>query len=313
MGVAVNRWVDMDAGEYHYRYNGKEFTEELGLYDYGARWYDPAVARWTSVDPLASSMASWSPYNYTFGNPINFVDVDGLYPKPLLIRHTHRVRGREYTHYYTFTRSASHLLSLVSGVPRDYIQNRTAVMKGGFPHVPWYNPNKGGGAITLGNGRSWFIKYTPNFFEDDPTKYNGRAIGQDIGAWLRLSSHEVGHIPQNLEHGGGVAYLLEFIGQYASAGNHDGAPYEKEADEGRNTFSAFNAYINKEAGKGALVDLFNSDLREGQKVNKISRWWSGFQEDQSKAKGEGATTLINNFSTLAQGTYTWNGSNWVRQ
>ncbi|MDX2247042.1 MAG: hypothetical protein SF052_09720 [Bacteroidia bacterium] len=31
-----------------YRYTGKEWEEDLdlGLYDYGARWYDPAAARW---------------------------------------------------------------------------------------------------------------------------------------------------------------------------------------------------------------------------------------------------------------------------
>jgi RHS repeat-associated protein len=61
-----------------YLYNGKELVEGIGLYDYGARWYDPVVGRWTSVDPLAGKMPGWSPYNYVLGNPILNTDPDGM-------------------------------------------------------------------------------------------------------------------------------------------------------------------------------------------------------------------------------------------
>lgn len=62
-----------------YKYNGKELERLLALdwYDYGARWYDPVLARWHAVDPLAEKYPDISPYVYCNNNAVNAVDPDG--------------------------------------------------------------------------------------------------------------------------------------------------------------------------------------------------------------------------------------------
>lgn len=61
-----------------YKFNGKEFDAESGLYYYGSRYYDPRLSVWLSVDPLFNENPNFSPFNYCSNNPMNNIDPDGL-------------------------------------------------------------------------------------------------------------------------------------------------------------------------------------------------------------------------------------------
>ena len=66
-----------------YLYNGKEIQNQtlssqfFGMYDYGARYYDPVIGRWIGVDPLADKKPWLTPYHFCSNNPLNRLDPDG--------------------------------------------------------------------------------------------------------------------------------------------------------------------------------------------------------------------------------------------
>jgi RHS repeat-associated protein len=67
-----------------YKYSGKELQDEniggnqLNVYDFGARNYDPALGRWMNIDPMVEKRNWISPYNYVQNNPILKIDPDGM-------------------------------------------------------------------------------------------------------------------------------------------------------------------------------------------------------------------------------------------
>ena len=62
-----------------YKYNGKELVRSAGLnwLDYGARWHDPILGRWHSMDSRCEKNPSITPYSYCHNDPLNRIDPDG--------------------------------------------------------------------------------------------------------------------------------------------------------------------------------------------------------------------------------------------
>lgn len=61
-----------------FAYAGREWDPDAELYYYRARWYDPAVGKFLSEDPIGFSSSDVNIQRYVGNNPANFTDPTGL-------------------------------------------------------------------------------------------------------------------------------------------------------------------------------------------------------------------------------------------
>jgi RHS repeat-associated protein len=64
---------------YQYKFQGREFQDELGLnvYPFKYRTYDPAIGRFWSVDPVAESYVHNGVYNFAENRVVESIDLEG--------------------------------------------------------------------------------------------------------------------------------------------------------------------------------------------------------------------------------------------
>jgi RHS repeat-associated protein len=56
-----------------------ESSRKEGWYDYGARFYDPQVGRFITIDPLVEGTDNVTPYHYCLNSPIANIDPTGMW------------------------------------------------------------------------------------------------------------------------------------------------------------------------------------------------------------------------------------------
>ena len=280
-----------------YLFNGKELDEETGLVYYGARYYDARVSNWLSVDaPLINghylnfnhdggvlNSFNLGPYTYCRLSPVVLIDPDGnQYNNSILLTPVTKIVGRGFrkrtiTTHYKFTESATHMLSLVTGVKKENIANAK---------VKFSKMGDAGASLTTGSSSS---TATITHYYSDDAKYYGTA-GDLTDSFAKRNAHEVGHIPQ-LKNGN-IAHIASSISEYVSnildgEDWHDGShsTKEREADVGENVFKKFNSFLDKKHGKGTLENLFkDTSTTEKQKINQIDKFWKEFTTKKDEEK-----------------------------
>ncbi len=97
-----------------FKYNGKELEESFGynMYEMDVRSYDPAIARWTAIDPVTHH--SLSTYNAFDNNPVFYADPSGADSNPGN-QGLGRTRLHEHMNVYNFGMSRTEVSAMENG------------------------------------------------------------------------------------------------------------------------------------------------------------------------------------------------------
>ena len=150
-----------------YLFNAKEFDEETGLYYYGARYYEPRLSVWISVDPSKEKYPDISSYTYCHNSPIISIDPDG--------KDDYRMDASGYLVFWRRTNAKS--------THRVFFKNASIVVGRNLVNQLVKNKNNQGSYAVTSNGDDAFKFFT---FAAKHTKVEWRLVGMKNGSGVKF-------------------------------------------------------------------------------------------------------------------------------
>ena len=206
-----------------YKYNGKELERMHGLdwYDYGARWMDPVLCRFTTMDPLCEKYYDTSPYAYCANNPMKYVDLRGdtiaVAPSPNgLVDHAKSVFGMDTQYQNVVKNMISKLKGMDEGIKNMIeemeksqsiitIRNLTNKELNSMRNAGFGKTNMAKEIALDGKNSNWVVL----FDSDDNRMHNGEFRPAIVGL-----AHELAHVYDCLN-----GHCIKYDAQEAMKGN----------------------------------------------------------------------------------------------